>query len=172
MTRVKPILNVPVINSTEEADALLARIAGLKRQIDLVELSAAEEIDRVKLHAATETEPFRQEIAGMEQALIKYAEYHKPDLFAKKKSLELCFGVIGYRASTKLRTLTKWTWERVLGALREDERRDCIRVKEEVDKEALKTLAPDVLARYGVRAVPEDAFFYELKDDVNGETAA
>ena len=38
MARVKPILNVPVINSTEEADALLARIAGLKRQIDLVEL--------------------------------------------------------------------------------------------------------------------------------------
>lgn len=68
-----------------------------------MELSAAEEIDRVKLHAATETEPYRQEIAGMEQALIKYAEYHKPDLFAKKKSLELCFGVIGYRASTKLR---------------------------------------------------------------------
>lgn len=41
-----------------------------------------------------------------------------------------------------------------------------------MDKEALKTLAPDVLARYGVRAVPEDAFFYELKDDVSGETAA
>lgn len=42
MARVKPILNVPVINSTEEADALLASIADLKRQIDLVELSAAE----------------------------------------------------------------------------------------------------------------------------------
>lgn len=33
MTRVKPILNVPVINSTEEADALLGPLRGLKRQL-------------------------------------------------------------------------------------------------------------------------------------------
>ena len=170
--RVKPApASLPVIASLEEADATLAEIAAQRRQIALVELGAAEQIEQIKLTAATECEPARQRIAALEQALMRYADYRKPDLFTKKKSVDLTFGAIGYRASTKLKTASKWTWERVLGALRDGGRRDCIRTKEEVDKEALKALSPEQLAQYGVKAVPEDAFYYELKDDVSMEAA-
>lgn len=164
--RIKPVpAALPVIASLEEADATLAEIAAQRRQITLIDLGAAEEIERIKLSAAAEAEPARQRIAALEQALLRYADYHKPDLFAKKKSLELTFGVIGYRASTKLKTLSKWTWERVLETLKTTEGgARCIRIKEEVDKEALKALSPEKLAEVGVRAVPEDAFFYELDE--------
>ena len=166
--RVKPVpASLPVIQTLEDADATLARIAAHKRQIALVELGAAEGIEAVKLRAAEESEPARQEIAVLEQSLIRWADYNKPDLFARKKSLELTFGVIGFRASTKLKTLSKWTWERVLGALKDAGLATCVRIKEEVDKDALKGLAPEKLAEVGVKAVQEDAFYYELDDQPN-----
>lgn len=172
-TRVKPVLStLPVIQSLEDADATLARIAAHRRQIALVELGAAEEIEAVKLRAAEECEPARQQVAALEQGLIRWADYNKPDLFTRKKSLELTFGVVGYRASTKLKTLSKWTWERVISALKTAGLTECIRVKEEADKDVLKGLAPDRLAAVGVRAVQEDTFFYELDDQhsVGGRT--
>lgn len=166
LKRIKPVPEaLPVLASLEEADATLAEIAAQRRQISLINLGAAEEIERIKLRAAAECEPAMQRIAALEQALLRFADYRKPDLFTKKKSLELTFGIIGYRASTKLKTLSKWTWERVLETLKTTEGgAHCIRIKAEIDKEALKGLAPEKLAEVGVKAVVEDAFYYELDE--------
>jgi len=56
------------------------------------------------------------------------------------------------------------TWERVLGVLKERGMTNCIRIKEEVDKEALRTLGPNTLADVGCKLVQEDGFFYELNE--------
>lgn len=109
MSRIKPAATTVVIKSTEEADTVLARIAAHKRRIELIDLSAAEEIDEVKARAAAEAEPIKQEIAGLEQSLLRYADYARDELFRGRKSLQLTFGTIGYRLSTKLKTLPKWT---------------------------------------------------------------
>ena len=55
MPRIKPNL-VPAypIHSLEDVDSGLARIAALKRQIDLINLSAAERMDEIKTGAAAE----------------------------------------------------------------------------------------------------------------------
>lgn len=50
------------------------------------------------------------------------------------------------------------TWERVLGVLKERGMTNCIRIKEEVDKEALRTLGPNTLADVGCKLVQEDGF--------------
>ena len=104
MSRIKPAATTVVIKSTEEADTVLARIAAHKRRIELIDLSAAEEIDEVKARAAAEAEPIKQEIAGLEQSLLRYADYARDELFRGRKSLQLTFGTIGYRLSTKLKT--------------------------------------------------------------------
>ncbi|MDR2075616.1 MAG: host-nuclease inhibitor Gam family protein [Desulfovibrio sp.] len=163
--RVKPAVGVvPAIHTLDEADTLLAEIAGLKRSISLITLGAEERIEAVKKGVAQECDPIREEIAAREEALARFAEYHKGELFTRRKSAQLTFGILGFRASSKLKTLHKWTWERVLGALREAGKRSCLRIKEEVDKEALKTLPPEQLAEFGVRLVTEDSFFYELDE--------
>lgn len=165
MPRIKPNL-VPAypVNSLEDVDAALAKIAALKRQIDLINLSAAEEVDAVKARAAAESEPLRQRIVDMELAVGRFAEGKKEELFSKKKSLQLTFGIIGFRASSKLKPKSKWTFERVLSALKERGMTDFIRVKEEVDKEKLKGLAPETLSEVGCTVKTEDAFYYELPD--------
>ena len=56
MSRIKPAATTVVIKSTEEADTVLARIAAHKRRIELIDLSAAEEIDEVKARAAASAE--------------------------------------------------------------------------------------------------------------------
>ena len=170
MSRIKPAATTVVIKSTEEADTVLARIAAHKRRIELIDLSAAEEIDEVKARAAAEAEPIKQEIAGLEQSLLRYADYARDELFRGRKSLQLTFGTIGYRLSTKLKTLPKWTFERVLTTLRDTGMREYIRVKEEVDKEKLKGLAPETLAGIGCAVVQEDVFYYELPEQPEPET--
>lgn len=54
----------------------------------------------------------------------------------------MTFGTIGYRLSTKLKTLPKWTFERVLESLKAGNKTEYIRIKEEVDKERLRGAAP------------------------------
>lgn len=165
MPRVKPNL-VPAypIHSLEDVDSGLARIAALKRQIDLINLSAAERMDEIKTGAAAEIEPIKQEIGGIELSIGRFAEAGKEELFSKKKSLQLTFGIIGFRASSKLKPKSKWTFERVLSVLKERGMTDFIRTKEEVDKEKLKGLAPETLSEVGCTVKTEDAFYYELPD--------
>lgn len=165
MPRIKPNL-VPAypVNSLEDVDIALGRIATLKREIGLINMGAAEEMDAIKARAATESEPLRQRIADMELSIGRFAETRKEELFSKKKSLQLTFGIIGFRASSKLKTKAKWTFERVLSALKERGMTDFIRTKEEVDKEKLKGLTPEILSEVGCTVKTEDAFYYELPD--------
>lgn len=172
MPRVKPNI-VPMtmpIHSLSDMDAALAQIAARRRQIDLVSLGAAEQIDEIKTRAAAETEPIRLEIAALELAIGRFAEAGKAELFGKRKSIQLQFGIVGFRASSKLKTLRKWTFERVLTTLRDTGMREYIRVKEEVDKEKLKGLSPETLAGIGCTVVSEDVFFYELPEQPEPET--
>lgn len=168
--RVKPVAVVPAIKSLEEADSILARIAAQKRSINLIEAGMNDDIDIIKVKAAEQAEPYRQEVLALEQALANYAVYHKHDLFAKSKSCKLAFGNLGFRASSKIKLLAKWNWERVLEALRDTQLTKCIRVKEEPDKEALKGLDPEHLKSLGCKVVQEDTFYYELAEQELGET--
>ena len=170
--RVKPNLSPAAfpVHSLEDVDAALAQIAARKRQIDRIGLGVAEQIDEIKARAAAETEPIRLEIAALELAIGRFAEASKAELFNKKKSVQLQFGIVGFRASSKLKTLKKWPFERVLTTLRDTGMREYIRVKEEVDKEKLKGLAPETLAGIGCTVVQEDVFYYELPEQPEPET--
>ena len=161
--RIKPVLQIPTVSNIAEADALLAEIAARKRQIDLHEIELKEEVDRLKGECAYICEPLKQDIAAREQALLQFSLSRREELFKNKKSLDLNFGVLGFRASTALKTIKKFTWERVLGIIKE-KGLPCIRIKEEVDKEALRALGEDQLTALGCRLVQEDSFFYELKE--------
>ena len=144
--RVKPILNIPAVTTLEEADATLAQIAARKRELALIELGLKEDVDTLKLKCAEASEPIKQDIEVLEQALIRFGESKKSELFVKKRSRELTFGIIGFRASSAVKTMRKTTWEQVLGLIRDAGMPECIRTKQEVDKEALRQLPPERLA--------------------------
>lgn len=93
-----------------------------------------------------------------------WAEAH-PEKFAKRKSLELTHGKLGFRTGTpKLKTLPKWTWGKVLDYLRGMRwSYRFTRIVEEIDKEAILASKLDAatLAQVGVKVVQDETFFVE-----------
>ena len=160
--RVKPVLAVPTIKNLEEADATLAKIAELNRHINLTQNVLNEDIDRLKLQAAEEARPYEQEKEELEQALTRFVEYHRQELFTSRRSRVLNFGVIGIRKSTKLVVAGKGGFKRVLEVLQELDLGQYIRNKPEVDKEALSGAAPETHKQIGVKLQEKDVFYYEL----------
>lgn len=159
--RIKPALSVPIINSIQDADSTLAKIAALGRNIQFIETGMNDDIAKVKLEASEKAEPFRQEMAALVDSLQRYALYHKAELFKGRRTLDLTFGSFGFRASTVLKTVGKTTWERVLEKLRDLGLEKCIRVKEEVDEERVKGLGEDQLKALGCKLAQLDTFFCE-----------
>ena len=162
--RVKPVLQAPAITNTEQADQALAEIAAAKREITRMELVFKEETANLKAQLAEDCEPYRQKVASLEQGLLLFATSERETLFAKRKSLPLTFGTIGFRAASALATLKKSiTWGAVLEKVKELGL-EAIRVKEELDKEALKAMSPEKIASVGCKIVQSDDFFYEVNE--------
>ena len=162
--RVKPTLNIPTVSSLEEADAMLARIAARKRELSLLELGLKEDVDALKLKCAEASEPIKQDIEVLEQAL---GESKKTELFTRRRSVSLNFGILGFRASSSVKPMKKTTWEQVLGFLtsaKDSALAACIRTKREVDREALRQLPQEKLAEVGCRLEQTDSFYYELAE--------
>ena len=162
--RVKPVLQAPAITNTEQADQALAEIAAARREITRMELVFKEETANLKAQLAEDCEPYRQKVASLEQGLLLFATSERETLFAKRKSLPLTFGTIGFRAASALATLKKSiTWGAVLEKVKELGL-EAIRVKEELDKEALKAMSPEKIASVGCKIVQSDDFFYEVNE--------
>ncbi len=165
--RVKPVLNIPTVSSLEEADAMLAQIAARKRELSLLELGLKEDVDALKLKCAEVSEPIKQDIEVLEQALVRFGESRKTELFSRRRSVALNFGILGFRASSAVKPMKKTTWEQVLGFLTDSRDKTlaaCIRIKREVDREALRQLPPEKLAEAGCRLEQTDSFYYELTE--------
>ncbi len=177
MARTKP--KVVALADLKEADAALAELAGIKRDLAALEHVMNEAIDNIKAEAKAQSTPLTARLKDLEVALANFSTARKDDLFPKKKSLDLTFGMLGFRQSSKLKTLAKWTWKLVLERLQEladspdgGAYLEAIRIKPEVDKEALRDWPEERLAAVGVHKVAEDEFFYELKAENIKENAA
>ncbi len=114
--------------------------------------------------------------------LQAYATEHQSELFAKKKSLEMAHGVIGFRTGTpKLKTLKGFTWASALELVRRI-LPGYVREKVELDKErlladrnessiVLNTAGNDVvdmskaLAGCGLEVVQVETFYVEPKKE-------
>lgn len=177
MARTKP--KVAVLSDLKEADAALAELAGIKRDLSALEHVMNESIDNIKAEAKAQSTPLAARKKDLETALANFAIARKDDLFPKKKSLDLTFGIMGFRQSTKLKTLVKWTWKLVLERLLDladapegGAYKKALRTKVEVDKDAMRGWPEERLAAVGVHKVAEDEFFYELKTEEIKENAA
>lgn len=170
--RVKVEIKLPVVETLEQANVMLAEIAERQRSIDLINAGLNEKIDGLKKQAEAECSPLVQEVEEREQALARFAEAHKDSLFKKPKSRELSFGELGFRSSTSTVLLNRqWTWAKVLETLKQKRLGKFIRTKHEVDKEGVRVLSDKRLEGVGLKVKSEDTFFYEIKEETVGDEA-
>jgi phage host-nuclease inhibitor protein Gam len=161
MARLKP--NVKKIESLEDANLTLKEIGLLERELETIDGDAHKRIAEIKTAAVKAGEPVRKRITDLSALLGAYAEYNRAELFRDRKTVQVSFGIFGYRKSTVINV--KKTTLDLLGKLGLEK---YIRVKKEPDKEAMAALDDETLAQAdAVRKVKDDFFCEADKEEIN-----
>lgn len=170
MSKKKVKINAEQINSWEDAEGVLRRLAELRMQVRqaTAEYNEREQARRAQLTA--EITPKNDQIESLELGLREFVLVHRSE-FEKTKHRVLTHGIVGFRtdppsikqikgftvnAVLKLVKASKWAWR-------------FVRTKEEINKEEVlaalqaKDVTPDDLAPLGLQRVQEEQFYYELK---------
>jgi phage host-nuclease inhibitor protein Gam len=161
MARYKP--SPEKLENLEDVNAVLRELGLLERELESIDANAQKNIGEFKAAAAREGEPLRKKVTELSAKIGAYAEYNKEDLFKDRKSIELTFGVFGYRKSTSISV--KKTTITLLEKLKLDK---YIRIDKNPDKEALKEMDDESLAQVDAVRKTKDDFFCEAnREEVN-----
>jgi phage host-nuclease inhibitor protein Gam len=161
MARYKP--TPEKLETLEDVDSVLRELGLLEREIETIDAEAQKRIGELKAAAAKQGEPMRKKIAELSAKVGAFAEYNKADLFKDRKSVELTFGVFGFRKSTSI-SVKKTT----VGLLEKLGLLQYLRVEKQPDKEALKDMNDDSLAQVdAVRKIKDEFFCEPNREEVN-----
>lgn len=171
MPRTKP--QPYIIADLPQADDALRQLAEIAREQARIETGLNDQIDQLKAAAKAQLAPLSANRKRLEDALAVFGTQRKAELFPeKKRSQELAFGTIGFHRATGLRLRAKHTWAMVLQRLQDLGFADGIRVKREVDKDALRGWPDGKLEDVGVTRETSDEFYIELKVEELADKAA
>lgn len=129
-----------------------------------------EKITKIREKYDPEMRELMDDMEDHREVIEVYSSEHYETLFSKKKSYETTHGTIGYRTGTpKLKTLSKFTWAKVLDNLKAY-LPSYVRKVEEPAKDRLLTdrELPEVkanLSKVGLQVVQDESFFIELKKE-------
>ncbi len=163
MARIKP--DPYVIADRAQAEGALAEMAALDRKLAGIESAMQEVIDTAKATASQQANPLLARRKELADAIAVFAKLNRQELFAKAKSLDMGFGIIGFRASTRISQVRGITAEMTLEKLHQYNLADGIRVKEEINKEACLGWPDERLELVGLVRKILDTFFIEIKKD-------
>lgn len=165
--RIKP--EATVVADRKQAEGAVAMIATLDRQILAVELEMQDVIDQVKQNAKAEIAPLVERRKDLASAIQGFATVNRDALFAQKKSIDFAVGSIGFRKCTKLTCLPKVSMAMVLEKLKDYGMTEAVKVKESVNKEAMREWSDEKLSTVGMRRNVADQFFIDIPQDELGE---
>lgn len=178
-TRIK----APAIGNRSGFELTVDTIAAATTRLRTLEAERDAVVQIAQNTNATDIAELKQEIDLAAAMCEKYAEAHRPELLpGKAKSAETPLARYGFRTGMPaLKTLAKWTWDKVKDRLHEIGASDCIRTKEEIDKETLLKLVDEgrnlavlnsrnkveihEISTLGFKVVQAETFFIEPKVD-------
>lgn len=147
------------LQTYEDVDNVLRKIGEIDRDLLLSHAATDEAIDHIKQSHKQRCEPLHAIKADLERQLKEFAESRRVD-FAQVRSRELTFGSIGFRVSKSVQIKNAGD---TLQALIDLGLVQCIRTKQECDKDAMRELSTETLASVGAALKVSDAFGYEIK---------
>lgn len=147
----------------------------------------------IELQCAKIRERYQDQLAMLDgekskafDTLQSFATENQTELFAKKKSLEMAHGTIGFRTGTpKLKTLKGFTWASALELVRTFLPSGYVRTIQELAKDKLladrdlekvslndqgndrTTTMSEAMSRCGIQVVQDETFFVEPKTEAN-----
>ena len=154
-----------VVGDLARAESALQELAELTRAHRAVTDNLSAAVDGLKEKAKAEAAPLEARKKEISDALAVFLKMNRDTLLKDRKSLELTFGFIGFRASTSICQMRGITAEMSLDRLKNGGFGEGVRIKEELDKDALRGWPEDRLALVGLMRVQKDQFFAELKEE-------
>lgn len=154
----KPAKHLAIKNSAE-ADGALRDIGRLEDKIAAIHARESEIIRQANERAVAEAKPLLDVREMIVDAVEQWARAEEKAGVWQERSLTLTFGHLSFRLSPPSIKLLRKV-EYVLERLRA--KRMAIRVKEEIDKDALGAYSDEVLKEIGCKRVQKDLFSYEV----------
>lgn len=150
--KIKDIVKGKTYCDWNDVDDALRRLGEVNMLINDAEGRMTLQVNEIREDYDRETALIREEKAEIEQGIEDFAAAAK-DEFLKTRTKTLTYGTIAYRLSTKIKIKGV---EACIKGLKKLGLIDCVRVKEEPDREAMKNLDPSVLSRLGAELVRDD----------------
>jgi phage host-nuclease inhibitor protein Gam len=147
------------LESWEDVDQALGRIGAVDLSILHHEAKFGEQLHELITDYAERLAPLRTARAEIEEKVSEFCRARKPE-FIKKRSRQLTFGKIAFRVAEKIE-IAKGFEAVVIATLKKLGWSHCVKVEERVDKDALKKLSDNDLAKAGVARRKEDHFRIE-----------
>lgn len=158
----KRVIEPPSIKTWEDANDALRQIAEAQLALLDIEGEMNKQIIGAKKAAEEQSKPFKDRVAKLERELKDFATEHRADM-GKAKSKALTFGEVSFRLSTSVSLpRAKEKIEEIIRRLKARQMTECIVVKEEVSKDALKKYGEDTVNAVGATWKQGDVFGYEL----------
>ena len=158
----KRVVEPSGVKTWEDANDALRQIAEAQLAVQDIEGEMNKQILGAKKAAEEQSKPHKDRIAKLERELKDFVTEHRADM-GKAKSKILTFGEVGFRLSTSVSLpRAKEKIEEIIRRLKNRQMMDCIVVKEDVSKEALKKYGEDTVNAVGATWKQQDVFGYEL----------
>lgn len=157
--QLKPAAIVPELNNWDEVNSSLKRLGELTVQKRELENKKTELISDITAKFDADAAPLLTEIEQINSSITNYVANHK-DEFIKERTKDLSHGFISLRISTSVKVLSKAVCLKALKALGMGE---FITIKEEPNKDMLKTLDDNQLAKCSCQKVVADNITIEPK---------
>ena len=164
MSRIKKQVKADPVETRDEMENCVREICLLTIRRDELTAQMDDEIARIRDVYQADLAEIQVNLDAEMGRAHDWAE-NNPHEFAKKKSLAMVHGTVGYRTGMpRLKTLKGWTWDRVLEVLKAVAP-EYIRTKQETDKDKIiaerSELDPENLRNIGVQIVQDETFFVE-----------
>lgn len=168
----------------EAADVAFATFAKADASINKIQAEIELQCAKIREKRQSDLTRLTAERDAAFETLQSFATENQAELFAKKKSLEMAHGVIGFRTGTpKLKTLKGFTWASALELVRtflpsylrqtEEIAKDRLLADRDLDKVGVtdnglilnEIPMSQAMAKCGIQVVQDETFFVEPKNE-------
>ena len=158
----KRVVEAPSLHSWEDVNDALRQIAEAQIALGEIQSDMQKQILGAQKVAEEQSKPLNDNVAKLEREIKSFVTDHRDEM-GKTKSMVLTFGEVGFRLSTSVSLpRAKEKLEEIIRRLKNRQMMDCIVVKEDVSKEALKKYGEDTVNAVGATWKQQDVFGYEL----------
>jgi len=164
-TRIKP-----QTLTRARAEELLGEVATLTLERNAQKIEMDRALTTIRERYEVSLAALSRQLEEKSTLLEMWAGDNRAEFPKGRKSIDLVHGTVGYRTGTpKLKTLARKTWEAILATIKGVGLNGYVRVKEEVDKEAILAdfaqglMTEETLKPLGVKVAQDETFFVEPK---------